>query len=133
MYAADDCESKLDKFYSMIDKLIEEHVPLHKRDHSDFPSWFSKDLKSSIFEKNKAHHKFKLSWLESDNIKFKKLRAECVRKSRVCYAEYLDKVQSSIIFNLKSLWSYVDSKRKILDIPGSVFLTMLRLRKVTIL
>ena len=92
-YAADDCESKLDKFYSMIDKLIEEHVPLHKRDHSDFPSWFSKDLKSSIFEKNKAHHKFKLSRLESDYIKFKKLRAVCVRKKRVCYSEYLDKVQ----------------------------------------
>ena len=28
----------------------------------------------------------------------------------------------SIKFNLKSFWSYVNSKRKILDIPGSVFL-----------
>ena len=97
-------------------------MPLYKRDHSDFPSFFSKDLKSTIFEKNRTHYKYKLSRLESDYIEFKRLIAVCVRKRRVCYAKYLHKVQSSITFNLKSFWSYVNSKRKKLDTPGSVFL-----------
>ena len=53
----------------------------------------------------------------------------CVRKKRVCYAEYLDKVQSSIKFNVKLFWSYVNSKCKILDIPGSVFLNNVEAEK----
>ena len=33
-----------------------------------------------------------------------------------------EKVESFIRFDLKSFWSYVNSKRKTLDIPNSVFL-----------
>ena len=45
MYDAVDCESKLDKFYSIINKTIEDHVSLYKRDHPDFPSCFRISVK----------------------------------------------------------------------------------------
>ena len=122
MYDATDCESKLDKFYLMINKTIVDHVPLHKWNHSDFSSWFNCHSTSSILEKNRAPYRYKLSQLESDYIEFKRLRDVCIRKRRFCYAEYFDKVQSSIKVNLKYFWSHVNSKRKMLDIPGSVFL-----------
>ena len=56
IFKGTDCESKLDKLYSVLNKTIEDHVPLHKRHHSDFPLWFSSELKSLSFEKNRAHY-----------------------------------------------------------------------------
>ena len=38
------------------------------------------------------------------------------------YASDIDKVESSVKFNSKSFWSFVNSKRKRLDIPGTVYL-----------
>ena len=113
IFAGLDCEAKVDKFYKILDKEINLHVPLVNKTNNDFPSWFRHELKSFIFQKNRAHWIYKLSHSPSDYTEFKRLRAICIRKRNECYAVYVDKVQSSSKFNIKSFWSFVNFKRNI--------------------
>ena len=117
-----DCESKVGKLHEILNTQIERHVPILNKTPQDYPSWFSHDLKAAIFKKNRAHWIYKLSQLEADYIEFKRLRAICVRLRRLCYSVYLENVESSIKYNLKSFWSFVKTKRRKLDIPSSVYL-----------
>ena len=50
-----DCDTKAEKFYSIINNLIDKYVPTkHSSSSSNFPEWFSKELRESIIKKNEA-------------------------------------------------------------------------------
>ena len=107
----------------IINNLIHKYVPnKHSSSSSNFPKWFSKELREFIRKKNEAHWVYKLSADEDDYSEFKRLRAICVRKRKECYAECIRKVENSSFYNVKSFWSLVNSKKKSLGIPNSVFL-----------
>ena len=91
-FAELDCDAKINKFYEILNKEIRLHVPLVNKTNNDFPSWFTHELKSFIFQKNRAHWIYKLSDSPSDYTEFKRLRALCIRKRKECYAAYIDKV-----------------------------------------
>ena len=55
-----DCNSKVQKFYETINLLNDKYVPVTYKKHKDFPSWFSRELESTIFEKNRGHWHYKL-------------------------------------------------------------------------
>ena len=124
-----DCDTKAEKFYSIINNnLIEKYVlSKHSSSSSNFPKWFSKDLREFIRNKNEAHWVYKLSVDEDDYIEFKRLHAICVRKRKERYAECIRKVEdSSFYYNVKSFWSFVNSKKKSFGIPNSVFLNSIK-------
>ena len=78
-----DCDTKAEKFYSIINKLIDKYIPTRVSSrNSKFLKWFSKELREFIRKKNEAHWVYKLSEDEDDYIEFKRLRAMCVRKRK---------------------------------------------------
>ena len=65
------------------------------------------------------HCKWKRS--NADYIEFKKLRAMCIRLSRVKYKNYIAAIASNIKKNIRSFWSYVKSCKRELNIPCNTF------------
>ena len=91
---------------------------------STYPIWYTSELKSMIEEKKKVHREWKLKHIEADGEKFKDLRRSCLRLSRTCYAEYIDKVENQIRTNSKSFWKYINHIKGIKSLPSSMFLGM---------
>ena len=116
------CDEMLNKLYDKLNVLISDHVPLRRRSTDDFPSWFSKKLRDLIRSKRRAHALYNLSHSEADKKAFKDLRNECIKERRICYRVYISKVENSLKTDLKSFWSFINSKKKKSEIPVSMYL-----------
>ena len=57
-----------------------------------------------------------------DYIKFKKLRAKCIRLSRCAYKEYIARTELNIKLNVKSFWSFVKKLKSDNYIPVGMHL-----------
>lgn len=111
-----------DRFYKMLNEIIKENV-LKKRTKSDnFPTWFSKKLKTLIVEKKIAHKDFKKSGSENDYNKFSKLRCDTKMEIEKCFSSYFADVKKSILDNPKYFWKYVIDKNNNSKFPRCMFL-----------
>ncbi|KAG5896614.1 hypothetical protein JTB14_009525 [Gonioctena quinquepunctata] len=109
-------------FYDALYSLFDVFVPKKKYSSGKFPIWFSPELKNLIFEKKTAHKKYK-SWKSERNFRvFCELRSRCKILSKECYNTYLIDCQRSIHTNPRFFWKFVNSKRKINNIPNEMSL-----------
>ncbi|CAG4953497.1 unnamed protein product [Parnassius apollo] len=102
-----------DKFYSMINELIEKFVPkIRCGGNYSFPIWYSRALINLIKEKSKLHSSWKKHKNQIDYADFSELRKRQKILEQQCYKLYLTRTQENIKHNPKAIWSYVKSKRK---------------------
>jgi len=81
---------------------------------------FSTIKKISFWKKN-AHTKFKFSGKAIDYNQFSNLRAQCKKRSKIDYTNYLSSVQNSIKHNPSNFWKYFKNQKS-LSLPNSMHL-----------
>lgn len=84
----------------------------------------SKELKSLIYRKNKAHSKFKSTFDQTDYTAFSLLHAKCKYTSKKCHKDNKKVQQSkkSLSSNPKKFWDFVHKHHSHNIIPNSVSL-----------
>ncbi|XP_054287517.1 uncharacterized protein LOC129003249 [Macrosteles quadrilineatus] len=101
--------------------LIEANTPLKMIRNSNFPKWFSSDLKRLIIEKKMAHKSFKASGDHVDFVNFTRLRTRCKEMTRVCYDAYIANIEETIPSNIKSFWSHIENLSADFPVPAFDF------------
>jgi hypothetical protein len=97
-------------------------VPISRFYKSSFLAWVSKDLKSLIYRKNKAHAKFKSTFDPADYTAFSLLRAKCKCICKKYHKEFVEQFEKSLSSNPKNFWDYVRKNRSHNAVPNSVSL-----------
>ena len=115
-------ELATERFYSILNRVIDAHVPSKKTTVSNYPSWYDTSLIKIIKEKRKYHRKWKSSANLAHYETFSLLRS---RQKRVCkslFEAYIRKSEECIKENSKFFWRYVKSKRSSPGIPQMMYL-----------
>ncbi|KAJ8670947.1 hypothetical protein QAD02_002206 [Eretmocerus hayati] len=121
-------ESNLQFFHETLSRPIDEFVPMktfHSKNDS-YPRWYTSELIYLIIDKKLQHLKSKqlkhTNREKSDRhyIESKRLRAKYIRLSRICYKEYIDKVEGNLSQNSKFFWSYVNKLKNSSCVPNNI-------------
>ena len=119
---SDDMDTCIDRFYGSLNSLISSHVPLTGMSPNDqYPKWFSRDLKTLLVSKKVAHTTWKRTCELSDYIKFKELRARCLRLSKCNYREHIARTEENIKCNPKAFWFYVNGLKSNNSVPSNMY------------
>lgn len=108
-------------FRTLVDMLggcVSKFTPLKRVGGFHFPSWFSKELKDSIFEKKILHTRYKETLDINTYNLFSRVRARCKYLSRECLNDYIGFVQEALPRNPKVFWSYVKNLKNSSDCPS---------------
>lgn len=112
----------VDKFYSIVDKIVYDHVPTTRVTPSSYPEWYSDELISNVIRKKRMHKQ----WLEfgviDDYAEFKKIRAACIRLSLLDRQKYIDRVEKNCSKDTKYFWNYFNKLTKNNYVPDEMFL-----------
>ena len=117
----DDVDCNINKFYNAVNNVIDAHVPAVQHHLRSYPKWYDEELINLIREKKRAHCEWKRVGNLDCYIDFKRLRALCIRQSRLKYQGYIDSVQNSVKRNIRSFWSFVNNNKKETGIPSNTF------------
>ncbi|XP_046684718.1 uncharacterized protein LOC124370481 [Homalodisca vitripennis] len=109
-----------------ISKSVLKHSPLKKWGFSNFPAWFSRNLKNLIFLKKALHKEYKSTRWEITYQRFAVIRAQCKALAKDCFTAYADHIQEVLPHNPKVFWSYVKNLNRSGSTP-----TTLRLDGIT--
>ncbi|KAF0751787.1 Reverse transcriptase domain-containing protein [Aphis craccivora] len=107
-------------FNSKLLEAIDKFVPFKTLHEHKFPLWVSPEIKSLIFQKNRAHFTFKKSGLPLDYNIFSELRAKCKYLSKSNYRVYIGKTERALSNSPRSFWKYVRDLKQHPEIPVSV-------------
>ena len=121
---SDNIDNMVDSFYGAVYSVCDKYIPKKtiKPKSNTYPHWFSSELIEIIQDKKRIHRLYKRFDLESDYVKFVVLRARCKKLTRICYLEYLKKVEQNITENIKGFWNHVNLERGVEGIPSSMSL-----------
>lgn len=123
LYCLEDVNDILDAFYSIIWNAIELFVPKISVKRSNFPVWFSSELKSKVIAKKIAHKKYKTTNKYHHYIEFKNLRDECSSLTEQSYNTYVSEMEVRINENAGEFWKFIKNKTNGHGaLPGSMFL-----------
>lgn len=95
-------------FFSTISYAINLFTPKFYNHKSNYPPWYSKELKTLIFNKKKRPHKD--NKITKDPIiynEFSRIRALCKKESKICRNQYLRIIQLNFTTDPKSFWHYI--------------------------
>lgn len=115
-----DIEHTFGLFCNKLSSIISQNTPMKRVASSNFPTWFSRDLKDLVIKKKIAHKKFKISGCPQDLDNFRNLRGRCKALASECRESYIRKVEDSIPHNIKSFWSHVSSLKGASCFPPSM-------------
>lgn len=100
----------IESFYDSLYSTINLNIPQREFTfNGSFPSCFTSDLEQLIFQKKSAHVSWKKSHSPVDYIGFKRLRAICIRESRIAFKKYIKKIESKLKVNPKAFWNFARS------------------------
>lgn len=113
-------EVAVNSFYSILNNIINKHVPskLHRNDR--YPIWYTAALKKVIKEKYKYFKKFKKYGNLSDRSSYHLLRDRVKKLESECYSNYINSVEQSIKINPKYFWKFVKSRSNFGNIPSTI-------------
>jgi Reverse transcriptase (RNA-dependent DNA polymerase) len=109
-------------FYCIIYEIIDIFVPKVIKRQSNYPLWYSKNLKDLIFKKKIAHKLYKSTGLVSDYNIFSELRAKCKFFSKKDYQYYIYKIQKNLKSYPTQFWKFINNKRKSNFLPNYMHL-----------
>ena len=82
-------------FYDCIYTAIELTVPLSSGIGRKFPEWYSDELKKNILLKKQLHKEWKNTNAMEIYVKFKKIRALCIKLMRESHKKHKDHIDGS--------------------------------------
>ncbi len=112
----------LNAFYDIVSTAFELFVPKYRPYFNTYPSWFDQKTKLLIKDKKLAHKKYKQTGCVNDYLNFCNLRRECKGAITKCKRSHIDNVEQNIQNDVKSFWSFVNTKRgKSSSLPKVLF------------
>ena len=122
----DDLENLMDpsemaiSFSNIITNCFKNNIPLMNNKKSDYPTWYSTELKILIKIKNK-HRLKSIKYNCPNSLKlFKEFRNSVKLKIKECYNNHLLNIEKNMKSNIKYFWSFVNKKRKNHGYPGKM-------------
>lgn len=112
----------IDKFYYIVNSLIDENVKKKTIEFDNFPNWFSNKLKSLIIDKKKAHVIYKKTGSALDYQEFSRLRRLTKVEINISYNNYIKNVENSILDNPRYFWKFISTKNNNCRLPKNMFL-----------
>jgi hypothetical protein len=109
-------------FYSILNELICCFTPVIQVKVSNYPKWFSNELRNFIKLKKIAHKSYKSTGDLEYYIEFCDLRRRCKQMTKNCYLNYINSTQENISCNTKYFWSHVNNLRRSHRLPTDMFL-----------
>lgn len=123
LYALQDLNDITDYFYKIMQDAITIFVPTYVVKKSNFPSWFSPQLKAKVRSKKIAHKNYKETKRHRDYVKFQVLRSECKELTKICYQNFVSNMEERMNVDVSDFWKFVNSKNRGKGgIPQSMFL-----------
>lgn len=116
-----DIDSATHALYNALHYRVLHFVPEVKYKPSRFPSWFSRGLKSIVWEKIKKHAKYKSTQCPRDYSEFSTLRAQYKIEYKKCHREFLSRSEKQLNKNPRSFWDFVRKHKSGTGIPNSAF------------
>lgn len=113
-----DINNSTNNFYNILSSVIDLFVPLKKYKTSNFPRWFSAELRRLTIEKKNVHIIYKKYGRDKDYYKFSQLRSQCKALSKTCYQTYLYNMENSINSNPRAFWTYINDHKKTYSLPN---------------
>ena len=112
----------VEKFYSVINDLVADIVPLNHCDSAGYPPWFSNKLISLLIRKKLAHKNYKINQCESEYITFKDLRSLCKAEASACYSRFISNIEDNLSSNMNIFWHFINNKRGTQGYPTNMYL-----------
>ena len=113
-------DEALNEFYRILYEALDKFVPTYRCCTSNFPPWFTFEIKSNL----KTKEYFRKKWIKTRQLtyydEFKRLRTLIKNLVKTAYEEYIDKVENNIKSNPSEFWKYVNLKQGCSRIPGTV-------------
>ena len=113
-------DDALDLFYCHLYNCIELYVPRRRitNESSNFPSWYSRELRTNLIKKKIAHIRFKNVRSTYNYNAFSELRRTCKTLARRDFSMFNRVTEQSLIRDPASFWKYVNSKRESKGLPN---------------
>ena len=108
-------------FYGILNEALTNFVPLKNYVSSNFPNYFSAELRSCIIDKKKAHRMFCESGSQIHYAQFSALRSQCKVLVQRDYALFLERSERSISENPRHFWSFVNTQRRSQELPNCMY------------
>ena len=118
----DDVDSKVSKFYGYLNNCLPTFIPTrspHRR-HCRTRPWMSSSLARLRNRRRAAARRFKLSGSAGANCEFENLNRKFNTLNEREYKAYVKDQGEKIRRDPKSLWKFVDEKRKCSSFPGEM-------------
>lgn len=115
LYCIRDVDSALEFVYKNLFHSMNVSIPKKSKQirRIKFPKWFSPSLKYKVKLKNRYRNLAK----RHTNIKYKRrfmeIRKEVNRESKLCYKNYISKIEENLQSDPKRFWSYIKERRGI--------------------
>ena len=107
----------VDKFYAIIMQCLDNFVPVKRVKSSNFPKWFSPELKDLILKKKGAHRRYLATQSAEDYVEFSRLRTLCKGHHDICYRRVIEETERNLTGNPRHFWRYINERRKHNSIP----------------
>ena len=112
-----DLDSAVNVLYDALHKSILDHIPQVSFNESTYPPWFTKNLKSILFLKKKAHINYKSSLNINDYREFSLLRAKLKYETKICYRNFILRTETALRTKPNDFWKFVRNNRAKICIP----------------
>lgn len=114
-------------FCANLSAVVKAHDSKKTIKRSNFPIWLSWDLKRLVIMKKILHKLYKALLSFYDLERFWKSRRDFKELARVCFADYVSRVEGSIPLNIKLFWSHVNILKSAPSIPAFAWYTTQRI------
>ena len=115
-------DSMIDKFYGLLNELIQQFVPEQLSRPKRFPAWFSQELRDIVVQKRFIHFLWKITNDIYYFIEFKRLRAICKKNARSCYMHYISQIEQNCRVNPRTFYTFVNNKSNYAALPSRMIL-----------
>jgi len=86
-----DFSDVINNFYTVIQNAINIFTPVNSKIKTNYPRWYSRELKYLLVNKKRLHKEFKITKNHNTYNEFSRLRALCKKESKICYLCFIQK------------------------------------------
>lgn len=120
LYEFSDVHLACEKFYEILEPILNECVPIKRKPNRSYPPWFNSKIIKNIKEKHTAWRLYKSDGNEEYLKKFKDLRRIVKSDIETAHRNYNKHVEENIAQNPSEFWRYVNMKRNVSNLPKNI-------------
>lgn len=107
--------------YAVLNSIFDRCVPKKIKRNRRYPTYYTKEIIDNIRIKENARKKYLRFRGQNYYEKFNSLRRLVKNQINNAYSQYIERIESSIKSDPKTFWSFINTKKNLTRIPGSVY------------